>query len=427
MATPLLEQRVPPVGDSYGCPQLVVGPAVGRHSGVPAFLLSVNDRRTQRHMLALFVELPSAAVGHLVASGHPAPPIWPLLVASGPQQVAWDGLTSIGGASAVHVDDATISWVEDPAGAHVCVTPARQPGTPDQLLGALRATGVVAGWARENDHERAWLLDNVARVAPGISPPADADVAELRAGLAVLAGFATSAAMVATGGYRPQPQVNAASITLSRVRTTWRPELLRTGRASIRVGPHRTGPGSLPDVLAAGRITTVRTARLVGQIQATWTAHSALACGMGHLIDLEVDPDHVTLMPPPAFVWDSPDRLLNRLDAAAVATRPPPPTSGSQIGGTTVTDPTGRVLDTDVDYPSLLLETCVELYGPYGPDRIIVRDQHERQDAVATLRKRNIESLQSRWVEDAVQIHPALISSAQAPPALPLSDNVSAP
>ncbi len=409
MATPLLNQHVPAPGEVFGCPQLLVGPGVGRKSGAPALLANLDDRRTGRGRLALFVDLPPQAGGPLRAAGSPCPPVWPLLLPCGGGQVMWDGLTSVAGAVAVRVGTEIVSWVADPVGHQVCVTAARRPGTPDRLLAALLATGLVDGWASREQHERRWLVDNVARVTPGICPPVEADVRELRAGLAVLAGFADPAAMVATGGYLPAPEVSVGALTLARVRTTWRPELLLSGRASVRVGPHQHGPGSLLSVLDAGRLTSLRVARLSGGDQHSWSAHTDVHTGMSHVLELEVDPAQVTLMPPPALIWDHPDRLLDRLDAAALGTPAPALHSPTAPPRMTPLDPTGRVLDGDVSFPSLLLETSIDLYGRYGPDRILVRDAHERADIVADLRRAGIEALQSRWVDDAVQIHPALV------------------
>lgn len=407
MGAPLIHFYLPDVGDGRGAPQVVLGPASPSPLGATATLARYHDRSNPgRVWTCLFIELASSAAETLRRCA-PAPPVWPAVAVVSGRQAVWDGMTSITGARGARVGKHVVSWVEDAAGVHACVAVTHQGVSPPKMIAPLIELGLVEGWASVEGQERRWALANLAVVAPGVTPPAGTDVAELRAGLAHLCGYPSVAAMLGTGNYDPTPYIGrSGNVEFKRVRTVRPHQRLVDGTLVHQVSP-AASTGGILDVLRSGLLLSQRRRRVLGLRGLSQDESADRKAGFAPLVTCDLEEGG--RLPSVGFVWSRPTSLVRRLDFCVVPNDPITPVmAGVKEARQVELDPTGVSLGRDdAAHPQVSVFDSLDLYGPHGPDRIVVRDNREQVAALRILGELGVAQVGGRPVGQAVEVNPA--------------------
>jgi hypothetical protein len=414
MGAPLIEFYLPDAGDGRGAPQVVLGKYAPSRVGSQATLVRYPDRSSPgRVWTCLFVELAPAADA-VLAGCKKAAPVWPAVAVVAGRQTVWDGMTNVPDARGAKVGKQVVSWVSDAAGVHACVTSSRFDSEPQRMLQPLVDLGLVDGWASQDGQERRWALANLAVIAPDACPPVQAGAEELRAGLAHLAGYGSVAAMMGTGNYDPTPHVGrSGNVEFKRVRQLRPHRRLSEGTLVHQVSP-AVGVGGMIDVLRSGLLLSQRRRRVMGVRGVAQDEDADRAAGFAPMVTCDLEADG--RLPTVGFVWNDPCRLLRRLDFAVVPTDPITPVmAGVKHTVAVEADPTCRALDRpDATFPQVAVMDSLDLYGPHGPDRVIVRDNREQIQALRIMSDLGVAELGGRSVTQAVEVNPAMVAPLAA-------------
>ena len=404
----LLPVKPPPPGSLRGTPQLLVGPCQIAPTGSPATLLRLPTL-TGSTIDTLFTETTMEAVERLYEVGEPDEPMWPRISVRDGRGYS-DG-RSVDGAEGLRFHGTMrVSWTRDAAGAHLCVVDERPGGDLSKLLAPLSMADVLRRWADKDEHEDRWVRENIGLLAgPNVKPPGDATLTELRRGLAYLAGFRSVNGLIDHEGYDPWPVTDRSSTTFKRSPTRHRlPLRFDAQRLAHHVAP-TPGPGGILDVVGSGELLSTRRRRARGIPRSVGTNPDALErAGAAHLVFAALEDDERHL-PTAGFVWEDPGRLFGRTDAVALADNPFTPVFAgvSRLNPESEHDPTGRVLDRSEQplYPQVAVFGQLDLFGPWGPDTIVVSLHEERDSLVRKLKRAGIVELRGRPVDDAVVVN----------------------
>lgn len=419
MVAPVVPFAEPDPGDGRGVPNLLIGPHTTAASGSQTSYLRIPDR-DGTVWNTIVVELATSAAEALQAAGTETGPVWPLTVREA-GVVKWDGLTSVDGAQAVTLSDTvTASWVSDPAGIHACLI-GRDPATPpDELVAPLIHAGVVTGWADAAGHERRWLLDNVLCVRPQADVRPAESVHDIQSGLAFLTGHPSVGLMLAPANYDPLPRISRFGVVeFKRVRPAAAaiPNWVRSSVLVHRLSPV-VGDGGVQDVIASGVLLSQRRRRTLGiRRDLSWHQTPDVHQGVAGLVFAEVD-DVAAPLPPVGLVWQDPWRLFARLDSVAVPHDPWVRLHAARLTPNPLftLDATGTTLDRSdpsIVVPQVAVTGGIDLFGPHGPDLIMVRDDVERSECLHLIHRRGVDEIAGRDIMDVVQVHPMMAEFAQ--------------